>query len=110
MRSRHSSGLAAPLLALAILVGTAGTAPAQEAQQAEETGSWLGSLITETPEEGFALALTLSRRGVTSTQPDTTILHALREHYARDPEALIAVSHVVAVNFQTIAAANDYWR
>jgi ABC-type sugar transport system substrate-binding protein len=87
---------------------TAFASPAA-AQQAEEP-SWLPSLITETPEEGFALALTLSRRGVTSTQPNRDVLRTLREAYARDPNSLIAASQVVAINFQTIAAANNYWR
>jgi hypothetical protein len=68
------------------------------------------TLITSTPEEGFALALRLSRLGVTETQPDRDVLHAQRPHYATDAEALIAASHVAAVHFQTIAAANDYWR
>ena len=40
--------------------------------------TWLTSLITETPQEGFELAITLSRRGVKYTQPDTTVLHQLR--------------------------------
>jgi hypothetical protein len=39
------------------------TAVPAAAQQMEKS-SWLPSLITETPNEGFALALTLSRRGV----------------------------------------------
>jgi hypothetical protein len=68
------------------------------------------SLITPTPEEGFALALRLSRLGVTETQPDREVLHQLRPGYAIDAESLIAASHVVAVHFQTVAAANDYWR
>ena len=68
------------------------------------------SLITETPEAGFDMALTLSRRGVTETQPDTEVLHELRSAYANDASSLIAVSHVVAVHSQTLAAANDYWR
>lgn len=68
------------------------------------------SLQVATPEEGFALAITLARKGVTETQPDTEVLHGLRPEYSHDPDSLIAVSHVVAVHFQTIAAANDYWR
>lgn len=72
--------------------------------------SWLPSLITETPEEGFALAVTLARRGVTTTQPDKNVLHTLRDAYARDPDSLTAASQVIAIHFQTIAAANDYWR
>ncbi|WP_456721489.1 hexameric tyrosine-coordinated heme protein [Bradyrhizobium sp. USDA 4350] len=34
----------------------------------------------------------------------------LRPTYDSDAERLIAASHVVAVNFATIAAANEYWR
>lgn len=79
------------------------------AQTMNEDGA-LVSLQTETPEEGFALAITLSRKGVTATQPDKEVLHALRPKYSHDADSLIAVSHVVAVHFQTIAAANNHWR
>ncbi len=72
--------------------------------------TWLTSLITATPQEGFELAITLSRRGVKYTQPDTEVLHALRPEYAHDADALTAASHVIALNFQTVAAANKYWR
>jgi hypothetical protein len=75
---------------------------------AEESQSL--SLITATPEEGFQVAIELARKGVTETQPDKDILFMLREVYSRDPDALIAASHVVAVHFQTVAAANNYWR
>ncbi|MEI2826288.1 MAG: hexameric tyrosine-coordinated heme protein [Dermatophilaceae bacterium] len=71
---------------------------------------WLTSLITETPQEGFELAITLSRRGVKYTQPDTDVLHALRGDYATSAEGLTSASQVVALNFQTVAAANNYWR
>lgn len=71
---------------------------------------WLSSLITETPQQGFELAITLSRRGVKYTQPDVDTLKKLRPDYANNAEALTAASHVVAVNFQTVAAANNYWR
>jgi hypothetical protein len=71
---------------------------------------WLTSLITETPQEGFELAITLSRRGVKYTQPDTDVLHALRGDYANSAEGLTSASQVVALNFQTVAAANNYWR
>ncbi|HNM77492.1 MAG TPA: hexameric tyrosine-coordinated heme protein [Tepidiformaceae bacterium] len=72
--------------------------------------TWLTSLITATPQEGFELAITLSRRGVKYTQPDTDVLHKLRPDYANNAEALTAASQVVAINFQTVAAANNYWR
>lgn len=74
------------------------------------TDRWLPSLITATPQDGFELAITLSRRGVKYTQPDTDVLKQLRPAYAGDADGLIAASQVVAINFQTIAAANDYWR
>ncbi len=71
---------------------------------------WLTSLITATPQEGFELAITLSRRGVKYTQPDTEVLHRLRPGYANSADGLTAASQVVATNFQTVAAANNYWR
>lgn len=71
---------------------------------------WLTSLITDTPQEGFELAITLSRRGVKYTQPDVSKLKELRPEYAESADSLTAASHVVAVNFQTVAAANNYWR
>ncbi len=74
------------------------------------TDQWLTSLITETPQQGFELAITLSRRGVKYTQPDTDVLHTLRPAYANSPEGLTSASQVVAINFQTVAAANNYWR
>ena len=74
------------------------------------TDKWLDSLITATPQEGFELAITLSRRGVKYTQPDTDVLKKLRPDYANDADGLTAASQVVAINFQTVAAANNYWR
>lgn len=74
------------------------------------TDTWLTSLITETPQQGFELAITLSRRGVKYTQPSGDVLHKLRPEYAESADGLTAASQVVAINFQTVAAANDYWR
>lgn len=96
--------LLAPLALAACLVASA-TAMAQEA-----TPSWLPTLITETPEKGFDLAISMARKAVKTTQPDVEMLHHLRPVYAHDPSALIDVSGVVAAYFATVAAANDYWR
>lgn len=74
------------------------------------TDQWLTTLITATPQEGFELAITLSRRGVKYTQPDPEVLHRLRPEYANDADALTAASQVIAINFQTVAAANNYWK
>lgn len=72
--------------------------------------TWLPSLITATPQEGYELAITLSRHAVRYTQPDPEMLKKLRPAYAENADSLTAVSQVVATNFQTIAAANDYWK
>lgn len=74
------------------------------------TETWLTTLVTTTPQEGFELAITLSRRGVKYTQPDVEVLKKLRPDYANSADSLTAASQVVAINFQTIAAANNYWR
>lgn len=71
---------------------------------------WLRSLKTNTPQEGFELAITLSQKGVEYTQPSEEIRQRLRPRYSRDADSLIAASQVIAINFQTVAAANDYWR
>ena len=72
--------------------------------------TWLTTLITATPQEGYELAITLSRRGVKYTPPDAEVLQKLRPQYANDPNALTAASQVIAINFQTVAAANNYWK
>ena len=68
------------------------------------------TLITGTPEEGRALAITLARHSVHAMQKNLDVLVSGRAQYAHDPYGLIAASHVVAVEFATIAAANNYWR
>ena len=72
--------------------------------------TWLPTLITATPQEGYELAITLSRRGIKYIQPDMDTLKKLRPEYANSADSLTAASHVIAVNFQTVAAANNYWR
>ncbi|MGB3179133.1 MAG: hexameric tyrosine-coordinated heme protein [Albidovulum sp.] len=72
--------------------------------------TWLPTLITETPEEGYALAVKLSRVAIKMTQPDAAIREKLRPEYAQNFDALIASSQIVATHFATVAAANGYWR
>lgn len=72
--------------------------------------NWLPTLITATPGEGYDLAVKLARIAVKMTQPDAAERERLRPDYARDADALIAASQVVATHFATIAAANSYWR
>ena len=70
---------------------------------------WLSTLKTSTPQEGYELAIKLSRMAVKYTQPSAEVREKLRDDYAGNADSLTAVSHVVAVNFQTVAAANNYW-
>lgn len=72
--------------------------------------TWLTTLITKTPQEGFELAIKLARMGVKYTQPSAEVRDKLRPVYGEDANALIASSQVVATHFQTIAAANGYWK
>lgn len=72
--------------------------------------TWLPTLLTDTPQEGYDLAVKLARVAVKMTQADPAIRDDLRTVYEKDADALIAVSAVVATHFQTVAAANNYWR
>ncbi len=72
--------------------------------------SWLPSLITATAEEGFNLAVKMSRIGVKVTQPSAEVRDRLRKEYAENADSLTAASQVIAINFQTVSAANNYWR
>ncbi len=95
-------------LIVALLAFSGANLASDNKSENEKPSSW--TLITETPEEGFQLAIRLSRKGVTETQTDRDVLFTGREEYAKDPESLIAASQVIAIHFQTIAQANDYWR
>lgn len=69
-----------------------------------------GTLITNTPEEGRALAIVLAQHTIHNIQPDKDVLDCGRRAYSINPDSLIAASQVVATEFQTIAAANNFWR
>ncbi|MGW0807875.1 hexameric tyrosine-coordinated heme protein [Nonomuraea sp. NPDC002799] len=69
-----------------------------------------GTLKTASPEEGRALAIAMIRNTVHTIQPDLDILQAGRPHYSTDTTGLMEATQIVALEFATIAAANDYWR
>ena len=71
---------------------------------------WLVSLKTERPQAGWELAIKLSRMSVKVTQPSDEIRGKLRAAYDQDTAQLIASLQVIATNFQTVAAANNWWR
>lgn len=76
----------------------------------ERTGIPGGTLITATPEEGRQLAMMIACHTIHQIQPDLDVLKEGRKEYAGSPHLLTEVAKVVAIEFQTIAAANNYWR
>jgi hypothetical protein len=56
------------------------------------------------------LAISLARHSIHAMQKEVEVLQSGRAQYAHDLYGLIAASHAVAVEFATIAAANNYWR
>ncbi|KRN92592.1 hexameric tyrosine-coordinated heme protein [Pediococcus stilesii] len=76
----------------------------------ERVGIPNNSLLTETPEEGRQLAMMIARHTIHQIQPDLDVLKEGRKEYATSPHLLTEAAKVVALEFQTIAAANNYWR
>lgn len=74
------------------------------------TDIWLESLITKTPQEGRALAITMARKTIGAIQTDPEKRKQMRPDYAEDTVQLIQSAQVVAIEFQTIAQANNYWK
>ena len=68
------------------------------------------SLKTKTPAEGRELAMLIARKTIAAIQPDADVRAKLRSDYAEDTAKLMQAAQIVSLEFQTIAAANDYWR
>ncbi|MDY0410280.1 hexameric tyrosine-coordinated heme protein [Virgibacillus soli] len=71
---------------------------------------WLPSLKTKTPQEGYELAILLARKAIGYTQPSADVREKLRPKYEEDADSLTLASQVVAIHYQTVAAANNYWQ
>ncbi len=71
---------------------------------------WLETLIVDTPQEGRELAIKMARKSIAAIQTDPEIRKKLRPAYANDTAQLIDSAQVIATEFQTIAAANNYWK
>lgn len=70
----------------------------------------LTSLITETPEEGHQLAVQLSRKAISAMLPDSEARKKMYPDYIGDARNLTHASEVVAIHFQTISQANNFWK
>ena len=71
---------------------------------------YVPSLITATPYEGRQLAIKLARKSIGEMQSDSATKKKVRAQYSQDGAILIEAAEVIAIEFATIAAANNYWR
>lgn len=75
-----------------------------------KSSDYMPSLITKTPLEGRQLAITIVRKTIGTIQQDGKIKHEVRKKYQDDAELLMQAAELVAIEFKTIAKANNYWR
>ncbi|KAA3638659.1 MAG: hypothetical protein DWP95_12205 [Proteobacteria bacterium] len=80
------------------------------AMQPSENSDYMPSLITETPLQGRLLAITMVRKTIGAIQRDGDIKKAVRKEYQDDAALLMQAAELVAIEFKTIAIANNYWR
>ncbi|MDD2557153.1 MAG: hexameric tyrosine-coordinated heme protein [Desulfuromonadaceae bacterium] len=80
------------------------------AAEQKVTEDYMPSLITKTPLEGRMLAIKMIRKTIGAIQQDPDIKQAVRKKYEDDPQLLMYAVELVAIEFKTIAIANNYWR
>ncbi|MDY0291510.1 MAG: hexameric tyrosine-coordinated heme protein [Desulfuromonadaceae bacterium] len=80
------------------------------AAEQKNTEDYMPSLITKTPLEGRMLAIKIIRKTIGAIQQDSEIKQAVRKKYEDDPQLLMYAAELVAIEFKTIAIANNYWR
>ena len=68
------------------------------------------TLNTDTPAQGRELAIMMARKTIATIQPDAEIRSTLRADYDADSAKLMQAGQIVAIEFQTVAQANNYWR
>lgn len=96
------------LLVLSFLL--IGFSPAVSAEEHKNTEDYMPSLITKTPLEGRLLAIKIIRKTIGTIQQNAEIKQAVRKKYEDDPQLLMYAAELVAIEFKTIAIANNYWR
>ncbi len=87
-----------------------GLIQAVHAKDANIAEDYMPSLITKTPLEGRMLAIKIVRKTIGTIQRDPAIKQAVRKIYQDDPQLLMSAAELVAIEFKTIAVANNYWR
>ena len=80
----------------------------------EPDGEWVlvpgTSCVTDTREDGCALAVKLAGRVIHSTQSEADALDIRRLDWATRPGRSIAPSQILAIAFRIIAEVNNDWR
>ena len=97
----------AVLLISFLSIGLIQAAHASEEKNFED---YMPSLITKTPLEGRMLAIKIVRKTIGTIQRDPKIKRAVRKKHQDDPQLLMYAAELVAIEFKTIAIANNYWR
>ena len=87
-----------------------GLIPVAQAAEEQRVDNYMPSLITKTPFEGRMLAMKIVRKTIGTIQRDPQIKLAVRKEYQDDAQLLMYAAELVAIEFKTIAIANNYWR
>ena len=74
------------------------------------SAKWLSTLITSCPQEGFELAIKLSKVGLQASQSDLKLSEKYEPVLVSEVMDVTISSQLIALNFHTIALANNYWR
>ncbi|GAA4823711.1 hypothetical protein GCM10011365_22730 [Marinicella pacifica] len=93
-----------------ILTLTISQAEENKTMRTQKNDDYMPSLITDTPLEGRMLAITMVRKTIGAIQQDGDIKKAVRKEYQDDAALLMRAAELVAIEFKTIAIANNYWR
>src|SRR5699024_12818414 len=70
----------------------------------------ISSLITETPEDGYQLAVQLSRKAISTMMPDLEIRKKMYQDYIGDARNITHESEVVAIHLHTLSQSIDYMK
>ena len=80
------------------------------ASEERKVEDYMPSLTTKTPFEGRMLAIKIVRKTIGTILRDPGIKQAVRKKYEDNPQLLMYSAELVAIEFKTIAIANNYWR
>ena len=98
------------VIAMIILVGSQIAFSSELNVVSNHNNIYVPSLITKSPYEGRILAIKLVRKTIGAIQTNGQSKMKVRAEYAEDAQLLMKAAELVAIEFKTIAIANNYWR